>query len=135
MELVLQRNPSSEKCTIGTLTINGIYQCLTLEDVVRHDGAKVYGETAISAGVYEVALTWSPRFKRVLPLVVNVSGFSGIRIHPGNTAQDTEGCLLVGRTLGEDAIYESRAAFNDLFAILTLANSRGETITIDIRDA
>ncbi len=90
------------------------WECYTLEDVERL-GPKINGQTAIPTGLYKVIITMSPRFGRLLPLLVDVPGFDGIRIHPGNTADDTHGCLLVGQTKTEDSIGNSRAAFNHLY--------------------
>jgi hypothetical protein len=80
--------------------------------------AKVPGATCIPLGRYEVRITHSPKFDRDLPLLIGVPGFEGVRIHPGNTAADTEGCLLPGRVRHGEAVQESRAAFVDLFAKL-----------------
>lgn len=99
MDLHLHRIAKKETYTIGKLYFNGKYFCDTLEDKVRvliDIGDKKKGETAIPSGRYEVKLTYSPKFKRVLPLVCDVPYFTGIRIHRGNTAKDTEGCILVG---------------------------------------
>jgi hypothetical protein len=129
MKLKLERT----WCGIGTLTVDGVAECFTLEDVVRPAGApKVYGETAIPDGVFSVVVTKSQRFGRDLPLVENVPGFEGIRIHPGNDAGDTDGCILVGRTKGVDFVGESRAAFNALFAKIQTALAAGEKITLEI---
>lgn len=95
--------------TIGKLYIDGAYFCDTLEDTVR-TGEKVYGKTAIPAGTYKVKMTWSPRFKRYLPELLNVPNFSGVRIHSGNTATDTEGCLLLGLNKVKGRILNSKDA-------------------------
>ena len=116
MELLLQRNPSANGCTIGTLSVDGAFECYTLEDVVRPNGEKVYGQTAIPAGRYHVVITMSNRFKTLLPLLENVPNFEGVRIHPGNTAADTEGCILVGQSRTANSVGASRAAFAVLFA-------------------
>lgn len=102
--------------TIGELFIDDAdeRECYTLEDLERF-GEKVHGQTAIPTGLYKIIITMSPHFGRPLPLIVNVPGFDGVRIHPGNTTDDTEGCLLVGQTRTEDTIGESRAAFNQLY--------------------
>lgn len=118
MEIVVTRQPSANGCTIGTMTIDGVFECYTLEDVVRPNGEKVYGQTAIPSGRYQVKLTMSNRFKIVLPLLENVPNFEGVRIHPGNTAADTDGCILVGQTKTSNSIGSSRVAFDKLFARL-----------------
>jgi hypothetical protein len=119
MELRLERKWFTPASTIGELTIDGAFQCFTLEDVVR-DGdifvVKVLGATAIPEGRYDVGVTFSPRFKTDLPEVRDVPNFTGVRIHSGNTAADTEGCVLVGRTRDADRVLESRAAFLPLLA-------------------
>lgn len=131
MKLTLRRLELTGQSTIGRLAVDGTDFCWTLEDVVR-SGPKVPGQTAIPAGTYAVQLTMSPRFKRVLPLLVGVQGFEGVRIHPGNTAADTEGCILVGLGHADDRITDSRAAFDALFPKLQAAAARGEPITITI---
>ena len=134
MELKLDRTDCNKACTTGELSIDGTFECFTLEDVVRADGTKIFGETAIPAGDYTVDITRSPRFKRDLPLVLNVQGFDGIRIHPGNTAEDTLGCILVGRKKTKRAVQESVLAFDGLFARLKAAKKAGEPITLTIRN-
>lgn len=95
MKLTLKRIFKGENYTIGKLHIDGEYFCDTLEDAIRD--IKVYGETAIPAGTYKVTITLSPRFRRWLPLLHDVPYFEGVRIHRGNTAEDTHGCILVGQ--------------------------------------
>ena len=135
MHMTLHRRRSALGCTLGDLSINGNHECFTLEDVVRPDGEKVYGETAIPAGTYEVTITWSPRFKTRLPILADVPNFSGVRIHPGNKAEDTEGCILVGRSVFPDRLGQSRLAFDVLMAKIETAVSRGEHVTIEIVNA
>jgi hypothetical protein len=125
MQLTLQRRWTSEKSTIGELYINNAFFCFTLEDRLRATGLKVHGQTAIPAGQYSIAITMSRRFKRLLPLLLDVPQFEGIRIHPGNRAENTEGCILVGFTRNPDFIGESRNAFDALFQKLCDANKRG----------
>jgi hypothetical protein len=100
------------------MNIDGAFECYTLEDVVRPNGEKVYGQTAIPEGRYQIKLTMSNRFKIVLPLLENVPNFEGVRIHPGNTAADTDGCILVGQTKTSNSIGSSRVAFDKLFSRL-----------------
>jgi hypothetical protein len=114
MHLKLVRKTFTEESTIGVLSIDGKPECFTLEDKVRP--VKIRGRTAIPTGIYEVTVTFSDRFQRPLPLLLNVPNFSGIRIHPGNTAADTEGCILVGTAEQKDMIRNSRVAFAALFA-------------------
>ena len=95
MKLTLKRIFKGEKYTIGDLYIDGTWFSNTLEDAIRD--VKVYGETAIPTGTYKVTITFSPRFRRWLPLLHDVPYFEGVRIHRGNTAEDTHGCILVGQ--------------------------------------
>lgn len=132
MKLLLERTSCGKDCTRGDLYIDGVWECYTLEDVTRPDGVKIPGETAIPKGVYGVDITPSPRFKRELPLIVNVKGFVGIRIHPGNTTSDTEGCILVGQNRNGSVLMSSRAAFDELFRKLADAKRRGEKITLEV---
>jgi Family of unknown function (DUF5675) len=129
MDLKLVRTDLTSQSTVGELYVDGKFECYTLEDVVRP--VKIKGMTAISAGVYEVVISHSARFQRLLPLLLNVPNFDGIRIHAGNTAADTEGCLLVGQGKASNAISGSRNAFNALFAKLQAAAAR-EKIFIEI---
>lgn len=113
MELVLKRLIKTEKSTIGELSINGSFECYTLEDAERI--SKVYGRTAIPKGQYEVIINYSNRFKQYMPLLLNVPDYEGVRIHSGNTANDTLGCILVGQKKGVDVIGASRLAYKALF--------------------
>ncbi len=133
MKLLLQRHLSTAECTTGDLYLNGQWYCYTLEDVVRKD--KIKGKTAIPCGLYKVTVNWSSRFNRPLPLLLDVPKFVGVRIHTGNTADDTEGCILIGKELGNNAIYKSREAFTDLFERIKVALNHNEEITIEIKNA
>lgn len=94
MEIRVDRKYKKTDYTIGKMYVDGVYFCDTLEDTVRD--SKIAGITAIPSGVYRVELTYSPKFKRDLPLICDVPHFTGIRIHRGNTPEDTSGCILVG---------------------------------------
>ena len=147
MKLLLLREPSTEACTPGALYIGGRFECWTLEDVVREVAGKpvsdwkVKGQTAIPYGQYTVDLTFSPKYQKVMPILLGVPGFEGIRIHSGNTSEHTEGCLLVGKnrtdknpsTPGIDTITESKIAFGILFDKLSSAHQMGEPIVIEIK--
>lgn len=130
MELKLVREPSANNCTLGRLFIDGRFECDTLEDVERP--VKIPKRTAIPRGRYEVIINWSARFRRLLPLLLRVPNFDGIRIHPGNDDQDTEGCILVGqRTSRPDWVANSRLTFASLFVQMEGA-ARREKIYIEI---
>ena len=124
MKLILERKYKKETYTIGNLYIDynnnfdPEYFCNTIEDKVRPKGEKVYGKTAIPAGTYPIVITYSPKFKRELPLIFNVPGFSGVRIHPGNDENDTEGCILVGENKVKGKVINSQITFLKLFNIL-----------------
>lgn len=106
IKLRLERRYKGSKYTIGKLFINDEYFCDTIEDIDRGlkssmsveyiKKKKVYAETAIPTGTYKIEMTYSSKFKRILPLLVDVKGFSGIRIHRGNTEIDSSGCIIVG---------------------------------------
>ena len=133
MELTLLREPTCEGFTRGQLFIDGVPECYTIEDQVRD--VKIPGETAIPAGRYRVVLTHSPRFKKVLPELLKVPGYTGIRIHAGNDASHTEGCILVGQRQGKAAVFESKQAMLELMAALDSAVEGGEQIYITIKNA
>jgi hypothetical protein len=131
MELNLYRhtyNTKGDENIIGDLFIDDVFFCHTLEDKKRADGLKVFGETAIPAGVYNVAVTRSNRFKRLMPLIMDVPMFSGIRIHGGNTSKDTHGCPLVAFNTDYKRIWGT--AERKLTAIL----KEEDFITISIED-
>lgn len=129
MNLILQRNTFTDKSTIGELLVDDDFFCYTLEDVVRP--TKINGETAIPFGQYEVIVNFSNRFQRRMPLLLDVPYFTGIRIHPGNDKDNTEGCILVGESKEKDWIGDSRNAFNALFPIIDKAAAAGKVfITI-----
>ena len=131
MKLVLERLQMDPAVTIGSLSVDGEFECWTLEDTVR-EGPKVPGQTAIPYGLYGVDITYSPHFARELPLLVGVPNFAGVRIHPGNTAADTEGCILVGLDRGAASIGRSRDAFHALFPKIQQAHNDGQLVTIEV---
>jgi len=133
MNLILNRKYFNEECTIGQLSVDGEYFCYTLEDVVRPTGLKVHGETAIPEGEYEVTITVSPKFKREMPLLLGVEGFEGVRIHTGNSAADTHGCILVGKEKYSDTrIGNCAVIYNELFSKIKEAIKQGEEVTLEI---
>ncbi len=131
MKLTLIRKELKESCTIGELYINNCFECYTLEDKVR-EGVKIPGRTAIPYGTYPIIINDSVRFKRKMPLLLNVPDFEGVRIHYGNTEADTEGCILVGKVKDKEAIYSSRIAFSNIFDKLDNAIKAGDKITMEV---
>jgi len=131
MKLLLIREVFTNESTIGVLNVDGKFECYTLEDRVRP--VKVPKKTAIPLGTYKVIVDHSKRFNRDMPHVLDVPNFQGIRIHSGNTAADTEGCILVGQVKGKNHIGGSRLAFKPLFKKIRDAVQQKEDITLEIR--
>ena len=121
MRLRLIREPTVNGATLGCLFVDGHFHCFTLEDAIRD--AKVAGKTAIPANDYVVLVTPSHRFQRELPELMDVPGFTGIRIHAGNTVADTEGCILVGKDRQPGRVLQSRIALEALMETLRGATS------------
>jgi len=126
MDILVNRFNKSEVSSIGKLSVDGLPLCYTLEDKDRGlkksddvsliQKLKVFSKTAIPTGKYELVLTFSNRFKKYLPLLLNVPGYEGVRIHSGNTAEHTEGCILPGESHSKDFVSNSVKAFNSLMA-------------------
>lgn len=140
MELIVKRKIFTDKSTIGELHINGSFFCFSLEDkdrdlyktqpITEIAQKKLFGVTAIPYGKYDLALTYSNRFKQYMPQVLNVPAFDGIRIHTGNFPEQTEGCLILGMQKGIDSVSDSRTAYNALLKIIK-AIEKKEKITIE----
>lgn len=138
MELFLQRNKSEVDRTIGNLYVDGDWECYTLEDPVRDK--KVYGMTAIPPGKYKVLITESAKFKRLLPILVNVPNFAGVRIHAGNHPRDTEGCILVGQALDQrlgipTTLLQSKKALTKLLIKISRAIDTNQIVWLTVRNA
>jgi hypothetical protein len=134
MELKVERKWKKDTYTVGRLYVDGKLFCNTLEDRVREldREEKVYGETAIPAGRYRVIFNWSPKFGRNLPRLLEVPHFEGILIHPGNTAADSAGCILVGKNTSVGRLSESRNTSDRLNVLIEEAQRKGETIWITV---
>lgn len=130
MNLTLIRKYPSTDCIIGELFIEGVFECYTLEDIERP--VKIPGMTAIPKGTYEVVINFSNRFQKLLPLLQNVPDFEGVRIHTGNIAANTEGCILVGKSKDATQVLQSKVAFDALFPKLQAASAK-EKIFIEIK--
>lgn len=154
MKLTLKRIAKRDTYTIGRLYINGEYFCDTLEDKDRGlkqsmslseiKAKKVYGKTAIPAGEYEITLhIISPKYSKKswfvkfcgakMPRILNIPGYDGVLIHPGNSDKDTCGCVLVGKNTVVGKVLESKNTFAKLYPILKAASDKGERITINIK--
>ncbi len=133
MKLKLLRKWFTEDSTLGELYINDKFFCYTLEDLVREFPNKVKGKTAIWYGTYKVIIDYSNRFKRDMIHILDVPLFEGIRIHAGNTDEDTEGCILVGYTKQNNSIGNSKLASEALKGFVKDALSiPGNKVTIEI---
>lgn len=134
MKITLRRIAKREEYTIGRLSIDGKYVCDTLEDRVRDlsKEAKIPGRTAIPEGSYNVVVTESSKFKRLLPRLLNVPQFEGILIHSGNTHKDTAGCILVGENTTVGRVSRSSYWESIVTRRIHEARKRGEAVEIEI---
>ena len=152
MKLLLRRIFKGPRYTIGKLSINGVYECDTLEDQDRGltsqmsleeiKAKKVYGVTAIPTGTYSINMTtvspkfkdraWAKPYKGILPRLENVKGYEGVLIHVGNKAEDTLGCILVGENKVKGQVINSTATFYELMTVLLKAQSAEEVIELTI---
>jgi len=141
MNLTLKRLNLTPNYTEGELYVNGVYFCKTLEDTNRdlnkngqfdNNEKKVYGETCIPYGKYKVILSYSPKFKRELPEILEVPDFQGIRIHRGNKISDTLGCILCGEKVKNGYLSNSTPYEIKLVELFKQAKSRNEESFIEI---
>lgn len=136
MDIVIWRKYRKAEYTIGRMYIDGKFFCNTLEDTDRGlmqgmsvgeiMSKKIAGKTAIPVGDYKIMRTYSPRFKRVMPQIMNVKGFTGVRIHSGNTAKDTAGCPLVGDNTQAGKVLNSRARYTQFDTKLQVAGGNAD---------
>ena len=141
MNLTLKRLNLTPNYTEGELYVNGVYYCKTLEDTNRdlnkngqfdNNEKKVYGETCIPYGKYKVILSYSPKFKRELPEILEVPDFQGIRIHRGNKISDTLGCILCGEKVKNGYLSNSTPYEIKLVELFKQAKSRNEESFLEI---
>lgn len=153
MEVLIERKWKKDTYTIGNVYINGDFFCNSLEDKDRGldnnmtleeiNSKKVYGETTIPTGTYEIRMSysnkfavraWASKYGGKVPEVLNVKGFSGIRIHPGNTAKDTLGCILVGKNNEKGKVTNSTSYYHKLLdEYIVPASNKDEKIELIIR--
>jgi hypothetical protein len=132
MKIKIVRQHFKENYTIGRLYADDVYICDTLEDKVRPDGVKIAGETAIPYGKYLSGLTYSAKFQKYLPEIFDVPHFTGIRIHSGNTAEDTQGCILVGKNKEVGKVLESQKTMEMSMKLYKEVQDKNEPVGIEI---
>lgn len=142
MKLTLERKYLTDNYTIGKLFIDSVYFCDTLEDTNRDNNkngkfdngeAKIYGETCIPFGTYYIEITYSNHFKKELPLLLDVPSFECVRIHPGNTTEDTEGCILVGENKIKGQVINSKKYADKLTALIKEQLNKNVKVVIEIK--
>ncbi len=135
MHIKVTRDVFTDLTTTSKVEVNGKFQCYFLEDKDRKlevdSTAKVYGRSCIPRGTYDLVIDYSPKYQTEMPHILDVPGFKGIRIHPGNWHTDTEGCPLPGIRRSKDMVQRSKAAFDSLFSLLIDAEEREEKVTIE----
>lgn len=144
MDILLQITKKAETYRSGKLYLNGKFLTFTLEDAdrglnskmtdIQINGIKLHGKTGIPLGSYELQWTLSPRFKKYTWQLMNVKGFAGVRIHSGNTADASEGCILLGLEDSNDGFMGNSKAGVALFEAELKKLPKGEKITLTIRD-
>lgn len=143
MEIVIESKWLTHVSTISEMSIDGKKECFVLEDVVRPAGVKVHGKTAIPAGEYDVKMTMSNRFKKIMPLVYNNPkdlsvvdskgvSWAGVRIHAGNTDEDTDGCLILGKNRLVNMVIDSRPVVASVYHQIETALAKGEKVKLKI---
>lgn len=146
LELILERRWRNELCALGVLSgFTSGPICYSLEDTDRDldskmsleeiQKIKVWGKTAIPYGRYRILMLPSPHFGKEMPHLVDVPGFKNIMIHPGNGPQDTDGCILVGKNMTLDTVYDCADVFKQIVALIVETNNGGAESWIDIRTA
>ena len=147
MDIQVRRFAFKESYTIGRMTAGGEKLCETLEDKIRdlkdlnHDGdfddpgeGKIYGETAIPCGRYQVIVTWSSKFEKRLPELLHVPGFTNIRIHSGRNAKHTEGCILVGENKEKGQLTNGPYYQTSIVKMIDEDSEKGITSFITIKE-
>ena len=133
MKILLTREWADDICTIGRMWIDGEFECFTLEDPIRPYPDKIRKKTCIWGDTtYRLTIDHSPKYGRPMLHVLDVPLFTGIRIHSGNDAEDTEGCILVGKERGERSVWKSREALLSLFSKVEIALQAGEDVRLVI---
>lgn len=136
MNLLLKREILMPDCSLGRLYVDNRFLCYTCEDADRkletNPGGKVYGKTAIPRGKYRVVVSFSNHFQKPLPELLDVPGYSGVRIHGGNTADDSLGCVLVGRVRTANGVAGCKDVVAAVIDQVDAATDRGEEVWMEV---
>ena len=143
MKITVIRDPvirpdKGEAFTPGRMYVNGLHFGFTCEDEDRRLETvgikeKIHGRTGIQRGTYPLEVTFSQRFQRELPYVAGVLGFEGIRIHGGNRAEDSLGCILLGQVRTATGIAQCAATVNRLIAMIKAAEDKRELCWLEVK--
>lgn len=136
VDSLLLRSDFNEEFTLGTFCFAGKFLGFTCEDKDRHmesGGAKVHGETAIPRGYYRLTVSMSNRFKKLMPEIKDVPGFSGVRIHGGNTHEDTEGCPLLGAIKTTNGVRDCKEVNAKLIKLIQGVEAAGDECWLVVR--
>lgn len=137
LECTLQREILDDEFTLGRMYVAGVHYCFTCEDADREletfPGAKINGESAIPCGRYRVTKSISNRFGRVMPLVVDVPGFSGVRFHGGNGPDDTEGCPLLGSLRTARGVSNCAEVNRSFLKLIEATEARGDQVWVTVK--
>lgn len=136
LEIVILRTNFTDTFTLGKMTVDGLHFGFTCEDVDRRledGGVKIPGQTAIPRGRYRVVVTFSQRFQKLMPLLEDVPGFSGVRIHAGNTHLNTEGCPLLGKARTADGVANCAERNATLIDMILAAEDEGRECWLEVR--
>lgn len=131
MQITTKTIAKKDTYTISRLYVDGKYFCDTLEDCIRN-GKKIAHITAIPRGSYEIQWTYSNRFKKFMPLLLDVPNFKGIRIHSGNDDRDTDGCILCGKNKVKGKVLDSKLWTGKLYSLIQSAMAGGERVWITL---
>lgn len=134
MEILIVRQWFTNRSSMGLLSIDGTYTCFTLEDVARAEGVKISKETCISPGEYDVIMDYSPRHKKIMPHILNVPMFEGIRFDIANSPDEVEGCIALGFEKYHDLVGSSYAANELVVSKINLAFTNNEPIKLIIKN-
>ena len=136
LEVVIQRTSFTDTFTLGKMTVDGLHFGFTCEDVDRkleEGGVKIPGQTAIPRGRYRLAVTFSQRFQKLMPLVEGVPGYTGVRIHGGNTHMNTEGCPLLGKVRTAEGVANCAERNATLIDMILAAEDEGRECWLEVR--